>query len=60
MSGSDEFYCDAESATNGSYILFLCAIAVGEPTPVGEIALLGYLGLIALGVISIPSNIDLD
>ena len=59
VSGSDEYYCDKDSA-NGSYILVLCAIAVGEPTPVGEIALMGYLGLIALGVISIPSNIDLD
>ncbi len=60
MSSSDEYYCDVESATNGSYVVVLCAIAVGEPTPVGKIALLGYLRLIALGVISIPSNIDLD
>lgn len=59
VSGEAAYYCDKDAA-NGSYILVLCAIAVGEPTPVGEIALMGYLGLIALGVISIPSNIDLD
>ena len=52
-------YCNRDAA-NSSYILVLCAIAVGEPTPIGELALIGYLGLIALGVIAIPSNIDLD
>ena len=52
-------YCNRDTS-NSSYILDLSAIAAGEPTPIGEIALLGYLGLIALGVIAISSNTDRD
>ena len=52
-------YCNRDTS-NSSYILVLSAIAAGEPTPIGEIALLGYLGLIALGVIAISSNTDRD